>query len=419
LLDDEISIYLEYKTSALYRRDILTGRTGFVIGKLEATFNNSTLSIKALTQSPITASTAKSLMIFEAGARICQAITDKPDAFRSTFLGRIDSEPFAYTEDGEGSMLALTNGFQIRQFPLDQKPIYASFKDWFAALDTLYNLGVGIEDDRVVVEQKKYFYNDSVIFTLDNVAELSKSVALDYYYNEFENGYGKWENEEVNGLDEFNGKRLWALPLFINKSRLSKLSPYIGSGYAIEFTRRKTYEATSTEDWKYDNDNFLVSVVRSGDGFAAKKIEGYDPSKFANILDPATAYNLDISPKRSFKHWGYILNAGLRHQQSKKIKFSFGEANYLAESKQIEEPATVVENEDTVVNTLEAPLWIPEYYEFEAPINKGNIDALKSNPYGVIEFSATDKDHRKGYVINVKVDIENKKGMFKLLRANV
>jgi hypothetical protein len=415
--DDEVTIYCEMYTDSLFMREPQDRPVNYLFSAWLK--EGSTMEIKALTQSPVPTSTADALLNFETAARILQSITDQPDPFRSTLFGRTDSQPFAYDQDGDASLIAISNGFQIRQFPLEQKPIYASFKEWYETMDALFNIGVGIEDNKIVCERKEYFYSPVVIWSFDNV-EYSKSVAREYFYNEFENGFAKWENEEVNGLDEFNSKRQWTIPMPAIKNRLSKLAPYMGSGYAIEFTRRKTFESTSTEDWKYDNDNFVISVVRVGEGFAAKKDEGYDPTEFANILDPPTAYNLDISPKRSLKNWDYILNGSLYHQQDKSIKFAFGDANYIAESKRTDEASTVIENENVPVSELQTALWIPEYYEFEAPISAQVIQAMKANPYGLIQFRPDSKaDYNRAFIINCKVDIENKKGMFKLLRANI
>lgn len=382
------------------------------------------LKIYALTQSPVPTSTAKSLLVFEAFARVAQSITDNADAFRSTLYGRTDSEPFSYDDDGDASLRSIVNGFQIRQFPLEEKPIFASFKDLFTTFEAIDNIGVGIEDNKIVVEKKSYFYNNTIVITLDSVADIKKSIAREYYYNEFENGFAKWENEEVNGLDEFNSKRKWTLPITVIKNKLSKLATYIGSGYAIEFTRRKTYVANSTVDWKYDNDNFVIVVRRNGIAFEADRDQDFDSDEFVNILDPATAYNLKISPKRTLKNWGYVLRAGIERYLSKSIKFAFGEANYLMESKLTTEPETVIENEDILGSELDAPLWLPEYYEFDAVLTTLQIQAIKANPYGVIKFSKTGVDHMSGYLLNCKITVDpenryNKKGSFKLLRANI
>jgi hypothetical protein len=419
IVGDEVQLYGQMESSSTLSKTGLLGVLyDFYINWYGINHIQNSLDVQALTKSPVPNSNAEALLNFEIATRILQSITDLPDPFRSTLFGRTDSY-FPYPEDGDGSLLAISNGFQIRQFPLEEKPIFASFKDWFQSMDAIYNIGVGIENNKVVCERKSYFYSPVVIWSFDNV-EYSKNVAREYYFNEFENGFAKWENDEVNGLDEFNSKREWTLPMPVIKSKLSKLSPYIGSGYGIEFTRRKTYAKTSTEDWKYDNDNFIISVVRAGSMFASKKDEGYDASYFKNILDPPTAYNLDISPKRSFKNWGYFLNGCLHHEQTKKVKFAFGEANYIAESKRTDEAEVIIENENTLVSDLETPLWVPEYYEFEAPINAAVIQAMKANPYGVIQFRKDSKStYNRAFIINCKVDIENKKGNFKLLRANI
>ncbi len=54
---------------------------------------------------------------------------------------------------------------------------------------------------------------------LGNVKGLTKTVATDLYFNQFDYGNQRWKNSEVNNLDEFNSKRSRSLPITSIKKR--------------------------------------------------------------------------------------------------------------------------------------------------------------------------------------------------------
>jgi hypothetical protein len=74
-------------------------------------------------------------------------------------------------------------------------------------------------------------------------------------------GYSKWEAEEAQGLDEFLSSREFRTTLSTLRAGWNKLCKFVASGYAIESTRRKL--GTTTTDWRYDKDNFIMCVQRA------------------------------------------------------------------------------------------------------------------------------------------------------------
>src|SRR5690606_39599598 len=112
---------------------------------------------------------------------------------------------------------------------------------------------------------------NTVIFRLSNL-DIKMTVATEYYYNNITIGYSTWENEEINGIDEFNSKRQFTLGLKTIGETDEILSNLVASGYAIEFTRRKKYLDNSTEDYKYDNNTFIICLNRSTDRSEERRV---------------------------------------------------------------------------------------------------------------------------------------------------
>lgn len=401
--------------------------------------------IKISKDTTTAATTAKAFAIHEAGAQIARVITDQADAFRSNFFGRKNSEPVSYSSNGCGAFTALTNGFQIRKFPLAERPVYMSMDDYFEGLNAIYNLGMGIEEVNgnfyVRVEPKEYFYSTGVLMQLPNIPDLRKRFSKDYIYNGMEIGYTKWTAEELNGLDEFNTKREYTLNKKTTNQKLTAVSNLVAGGYPLEFARRLLYLDVPTTDYDYDKDNFIICLNRSVDGSGnpnnldeAEKNENFiDP--VINLISPETAYNLRISPGRNLLRWNNILSSGLLKIPGSEIQFSYGEGNYLLQSAFVSDTCTgnynneyFAENQNIVWDSNKvnnASLWIPEVFEFSYPLSFAdfqNINSIgsdgKLNSYKAIEISRTETDFIKCYILKIVYTPTKGLAEFTLLRAN-
>jgi hypothetical protein len=411
---------------------------------ITASFTTCSVAIKE--DSTTAATTAKSFLIHEVCERVFQSISDQADAFRSDYFGR-KGMIHGYTENGCACFNAVTNGALIRNFPIADtvdtegikvsgRPVRISANELFDSLNAIYNLGMGIEKDGdnflVRVEPKEYFYDDTVLFQLSNVPNIERSVAPEYYFNRLEVGYDKWQIKEVNGLEEFNSKRQYDLGIKSVDNPLAAVSRIIASGYVLEMTRRKQFQDSSTEDFDFDNDNFIICLNRSVDGSdipttltTAEKDENF--TTVDNLLSPETSYNLRISPGRNALRWSSVLNGGLLKYPARSYKFTSGEGNFKLETEFTSDTCTgswnnnlFIENQDIqwddADNSDSDPIWEPEIVSFKYPLTMVQSQILMNNPIGVIEISNTSEDYEAFYILEAKYKPVGGMTDFKLLK---
>lgn len=243
------SIWLAWNVSSAYSDDTQN--------KLKWEFLSS--FFKFSTQTYFTQTESKTVLIHEAFNQVVDAIADSDGNFISNFYGRTDSEKQAYDANGCGSQIAITNGLNIRQF--NEKKITTSFRLLFQAMDAVHNLGAGYVNGKIQVEPLGYWYNNlNKIISLPFVNRYQVKDFNKAYINSIEVGYMKWESEFHGGLNDPNAKHEYSTKIKSTKNILQKLCNFLSSSYTIEFTRRKNRIIVGTEDWRYDNDNFLIAT---------------------------------------------------------------------------------------------------------------------------------------------------------------
>lgn len=367
------------------------------------------------------------VLVHEAFSRITEAIADRP-AFYSEYFGRTDSIP-QYAVDGNGSLTFLTGAFQLRGFPLPletitlpengvdpRKSLYASFRDLYDSENARHCLGCGIERRDGVevlrVEPRSFFYQNKVTLKLTEVSDIVISSYSEIQYNSAEVGYSKWQSGSANGLDEFNSKRTYALPLTAVKSTYNIVSKYLAAGYLIEEVRRQRYSAGTTEEGQADADNFLISLRRTTDGFAPEQGEAF--SRVEGIYSPATAYNLRYAPARNFRRHGAWVRAGLVKQADKVIRLGAVEGNDKLISQLAAETVAINEHSDIAIKELATPYAQAETYNFTAILRPDQVLALIKQPYGLVSFD----NGKAGYLLRAEVEPGLKaKTSITLLRA--
>ena len=244
---------------------------------LDFTFTKSKIEFKVTENAPPTA--AETIMVHEAFNQVVDMIADSDGNFYSEFYGRTNSQKQTYKQNGDGSLRALTNGLCIRGH-LD-KPIMLSLKDTFNSLSAIDNIGLTVDaNNKVRVEKLEYFFNpDLQIAELPFVNTFETTNENSYYLNQIEVGYDKYETELYfkNGLNEIHAKRNYGTKIGSAKgtilqtydnntggflkvaNKLSAISKFIAGNYTIELTRRKNQQ-WSQDDFKYDNDNFILCL---------------------------------------------------------------------------------------------------------------------------------------------------------------
>lgn len=377
------------------------------------------LKVSGSTTTPAT--TASGYFIHEVFARIVSSLTGRSDAFYSEILGRTDSAPVSYAQDGEMALLMLLNGSSIRGFPLLDRPPFADLKTAYSAAYALRPIGMGVEQledggERVRIEGLEHFYQNVVVLELGMVADLKLSVAAEYYANTVEVGYEKWESGEDNSLDEVNTKQVRTTAITQLKGAYSALSKYVASGYLIESVRRIQFQDTPSKEDTNDKTNFWVALLRKvSGGFETERTQLVTYT--ANLLSPDTSYNLRWTPMRNAIRHGRRIRAGLFKNEKQPVRFTQGNANYIAETQFVGEAAPVVENGAITGNYLAQPLWYPEYYDFTAPLPSYQRRKIEENPYGIITFMDSFGEVKKGFIKEIKVKLTDGEADFRLLRV--
>ena len=378
------------------------------------------VSLKGKTEAP--SSLANTFLMHDVVDRVLQSISDKKARLKSNFLGRPD---LGYPEMGCGAKQVITNGYQIRQFDIVNRPVIISMKEILESLNAFHCIGTSYELDEdgyyFRLERFDYFYRDVEIMTIEEPSNYFEETDLDIIYNEIEVGYNKFPEDDVSVLDEFNTKHSYITPIISYKKKLSILSKIIGSGYALELTRRKKFAATPVDSWKYDEDNFLITVRQNGSAWVPEKDEAF-VSPVKGVISPETSYNLRRSPKRMLLAWAEFINSGLAYKKvSDIIKNTFFSKNGdLSTQFKETETCSIGDSEKDII-TEKSDLFLidndgfkkifsPDRITFKAKLNYDQIRFIKrchqnqdtdGKNYGYIRVKDNDGEYQKGFLMQL------------------
>jgi len=408
---------------------------------LSATPSNGDSFLKYSAITYVDPTPCKAYLINEVMSRVTEAITNDEMRVYSDLFGRVDAEPYTSDDDGCGSQKIISKGIMIRRgTPGGADPFIAvSMKDCFEAMDSVECIGMGIEEDpnragynMVRVERFSYFYNDTVILEHKNIPKISYETDPTRCLSIFKTGYAKYEGEEFNGIDEFLTERAYRMQDKSVKNTFDKVCAWIASGFAWEITRRKS---TSTKDWRFDNDTFLLCTFRSPYGIKVEQGEDIVAIFTDNITDPDTAYNIRISPARNALRHLKSLFSQRADPLNSTLFFMDGKGNIAAQAdmsadpcatewtgSHIYYPAGIVEGEDLILEmtgdtAANAPIFTPLIATYEYPMSMDDYTILKSNIYGKIGFSTNETIEKNGWLIDLKYSPNEGLAVFKLLTA--
>lgn len=425
---DEIKLYVRMRGEGEWNHDLIDAHPL----NWSLTFDGTgTMSIVAYTLS--VPSTCVASLINEAGSRILEKITDDCIRLLSNYYGRTDSQPYPAPSgvDGCGSLRAIMCGLDIRQYTSGRLAI--SMKKLFDDLCAIDNIGIGLEDDPersgyqvMRMEDWKYFYTNDIVLTKDKVPLVTIEVRQDMHYSIFKGGYAKYEAEAYLGLDEFLTERNYRTSLTSVKNTLDQVCDMIASGYAIEITRRqKLYSPTTLEDWRFDNDVFIV-CLRRGESTPIEVEQG-NITGGTGMIAPETLYNFRISPARNAMRWLATVLNSYRDPEAvdSEVIFTDGKGNILAEGLMtgdcIVENAAVIENQtlDYTVTDDPAdalPIFLPEVWNCEIDLSMAEYEAVKANPRGTLQFRfGQEVDFRDFFLDTMEWKANDQKAVFSLL----
>src|ERR1044072_2166237 len=273
-------------------------------GTIDVVFNPETLfRVEAIKLCPPT--NVQYYALHEALSRVVENVTNSCIRVKSEYYGRTDSQPYAFPADGCGGLRMVTNGLKIRNAP--EAKMFASAKDLIAGLNAIDNIGFGIIDDPAItgrsilqIEPVEYFYKDAQILSLDAIPQVNNEIQENLHYAKINVGYKKWEVENVNGLNEFNSTREYRTNIETINTTLDITSTLVAGNYPIEITRQQNFADSGAADTTYDNEIFIMCLVRGGAPFLIEQNNVTNP---VNIFDVTTIKNYRISPLRNLMRW--------------------------------------------------------------------------------------------------------------------
>lgn len=379
-------------------------------------------------------------ILSEGEPRACQGIMLK-DAFREVIKENTGVDNAVVSDlltTGCASNIFVTNGFALRG--LSGKPLFANFEALWDATRKIFCAGIREQASSIVIEEAKDFYENTEILFCDGVSEPSRELAQDWYFNKIDVGYKQWQDTavgQVNGLDEFNSTRQYSLGLTSlitrdeekNRKLLSlQTDKVVGSGYLIEYSRRQFGKETT--DFKFDNTLFFICLNReevtsdkyTSDGSSAT----YAPLTVSernerltvldNVIDPATVYNVALSPRRILERWrDFIAPCTIKNNAVLgQATFRSGEGNYLMESR-----GNLCANEGSLMIEdglvpLSNALFDAEILSFEYPLSFAEFQMLRLNE-GFIRCGIGEIEY-EGFIVGLEYEPNKGIGKFTLLR---
>jgi hypothetical protein len=228
--------------------------------------------------------------------------------------------------------------------------------------------------------------------------------------------------------------REYNTPITQIKNEYLAVSSGIADHYAIEFTRRQQYKTTSTSDWKFDNDIFIIATKRTVDfdGIPselnlAEKNENF--LQVNNILSPETSYNLRLSPVRNLLLHNKQFSGPYCKLVGSKATFASATKNYLMTSQLNSlcsnnyEKQLLTENQDLVFdddfNTVNKPLFEPYTVTFEAPLSWTNYKTIKTATNAEIKVNSVNDTIIQGFILNLEYNPQKGLANIQLLKSFV
>lgn len=376
-------------------------------------------TLQAVKECPVT--TADAYLAHETLSRAAESITNGCVRVKSSYYGRIDSQPFSFDEDGCGGLRLFTSGLKLRNAPDGR--FFASMKELYEGLNPIDNIGFDIIPDpdnqfRYImrIEKVDFFYQDEEIFSIDNIPAAGFDVQEQMHFAKISVGYKKWEVEGVNGLDEFNSTREYRTSLDTVSSPLDIISNLVAGSYPYEITRQQNFADSGAADTKFDNDIFILTLLRNAYDFEVEQGNVINASGF---FDPAGIINAKLSPLRNLMRWYKTIAAGYANlsDSANKLFFSAGTGNFTA-AMEVQEGAydaeckiekdTIAENQNLFVTHFAresdyTPLWRNELESFDYPLNIAEYKAIKETPYGYISYRCGNTgEFEKGFIKEIK-----------------
>lgn len=376
-------------------------------------------------QSIMIPTNVKCNMLHETMARITESITNNEMTVWSDYYGRPDSfagatKPYLPALSfGFGSLRCLTNGYKLRQYKYangELAKMYLSMKKLVNSLSAIDNIGCGFSFEQgrwwVRVENWKWFYKNIELFEINNPSNVERSHDLDETFTRLKIGYKKYADiSEANVVDTFHSERNYTTLAKAVDKELQAMSELVADPFAIEYTRRKSIDK-DTKDWNYDEDIFMICVMRvnvklESGGTVHSDVTSYEVDNGMEetgntVTSPDTMINVYISPARNAIRWADRFS---QYPGANGLSYASGTRNTTAKGTRKTRSSPLVEQLGGMTRTTtydqaytsfvqenasinkETPYLKSQKVSFEYPISLQQWNSIRMNPYGYIRVN--------------------------------
>jgi hypothetical protein len=391
----------------------------FIKTKL-STLINSTIVSSYIDSFPAT--TSKVTFPYEIFSRLKESMTGDNTPIDAEIFNRPDTSNPSI-EYGKFSKYSIMNGLLIRNFLESEANLSFKFKDFYLEMERIFNVGIAVDNDILVIKDKKDFYQPNIVhtFTKDDIIvdTLEKSIDLEHFYSDVEIGYAKSAYEEISGLLEFNNKSDYSTALSKLNNKMEQVASIL-SGYALEFARqlqKSTVEGenSSTTDTKWDDDLMILDTVFDG-GYKQRDKEGFTNVTIDGNIVVNPVMNLSITPAQNIRRHAWLLLVGLQKYAEKVIKFN--KSQNVVDLETTSDTGTVRESADIKFSDLDPPIFAGTIINIDVAATLEIFKTIKADPYGLIKvWNEVEDKYNYGWIKSFGIESEDKKTNLELIEA--
>lgn len=264
--------------------------------------------------------------------------------------------------------------------------IRTSISELFQALLSRFSVGLGIENEQLVIEPISYFFPLTNNIALGQVDDCEFVPAEDQLFNTIKAGYEDEEYNNTNGKQEVNSGQQWSTPVTRVVRELDMKSPWRADPYGIEFLRINLDGKTTTDD-SSDNDVFMINIETQLTVVGSDQYyKLYRPvfTSITGVLDTEGIFNVLLSPKMGLLNNGPLLHFLLDGLDTGVIHLDNADKN--KELATTLAGVTVVEKDDIPIAQLGTRLALPHYANFTTSVPLNVPAAIKTTPYNQVSF---------------------------------
>jgi hypothetical protein len=294
-----------------------------------------------------------------------------------------------------------------------------SFKSAITSLNAIDCLGWGFSTEAgkqcLRVERWDWFYQPNTIFIVNDAEEVTIDADPDRMISVFIVGYKKYAtNDQYNSIDSPHGTREFVSSNKVINQTIDQQSEFIADNYAIEETRRNRYDKSDTEESTYDENIFIIELIKEVTEENPTGVIKIQPTSFnaTNVGNENEFINAKITPRHMAARWVDYL---FQSNNKTALKFSSGDINFLSSFEVIPEYSVVTNNGTTAeiysLKSFESSspqkenddiaylqsILKAETIKFSYPITISEYIRIKSNPYGLVHVNGL-----QGWIKNFK-----------------